>query len=876
MTVNITEKSYIIENQFFKKEIFTNKKRIASGKITNKLSGSYLDGLDRSEEFLIQFKCGFSSQLVKASELKIKKADTEAEGTVERLIITFKSIRIRNSDVVIKVVYEASQTDKFYKKYIDISFKKQGKKKIILDFIELADTEFGTSLNSWCLPEQKKSHMPGIALSLGQPVYVDSFYFGCEFPAAYSTIKDNTVSVRTYSGKTLGELIKDGSFKSYKYVCGVAESDNFAEVQKSFFSYIRGISKPVKLRIQYNSWFDNMLNITEENVTSSFLEVDKGLTGYGVKPIDSFVVDDGWNDYGKGFWTFNSKFPERLTPFMNLSEALGSRFGVWVGPRGGYTNDTIKFARHIQNAGNGYVNKSARDICVASDKYSRKTGDMLLEFMDSFHLNYFKLDGFAQFPCKNKRHDHMVGGYKNMYFYTDVWEKWLNIFEKMGEKGGNDLWINLTCYAPPSAWFLQWVNSVWMQISDDIGFIGSHKEVSDKDRMLSYRDERYFDFYRNRQFQFPQSCLYNHDPIYGNEAKVKMTDDEFRDYLFTMATRGTAFWELYYSHSMMNEAKWRINRSVLGFLEDNMEVLSNSVIFGGRPSLSQVYGFSCFNEAEGIVSVRNSSDKQMEYSLRLDENIGVGRLFKKSGMTTVLPYTTEQVTEKYGYGDTLTVTLKPYETKIFHFNKPLKLLKVDYVKSINENELEVSFNQFVNVGSISCDENKIKSVKLLEDYMTAVVTFENGFGRENKLTLNGVSDIMGNSADITLNFDYYENNIVVYGISGNTDFSVKATLDGEKPCVLMKQGGELLLEVCEDGYVRFKVGLDELRSRKTVKDVVQVTAVRERNGVLKLYLNGTLDSGKKSLNTHLSGENAYCYDSGKVKLYNKALAFDEV
>ena len=129
----------------------------------------------------------------------------------------------------------------------------------------------------------------------------------------------------------------------------------------------------------------------------------------------------------------------------------------------------------------------------------------------------------------------MVGGFRNMYYYTDVWEKWIALFEEMNAKGGSDYWLNLTSYTPPSAWFLQYVNCLWMQVSNDVGFIGKKDQVSDKDRMLTYRDDRYYDFCRERQFQFPLSRMYNHDPIYGNEAKVELTDDEFRDYLFTMA-----------------------------------------------------------------------------------------------------------------------------------------------------------------------------------------------------------------------------------------------------------------------------------------------------------------------------------------------------
>lgn len=875
MEGKIKGNNLVLENQFLKKELFVSRKRIVGSQITNKLSGSVLSS-DKGEEFLLHFRCGFITQTVACSELKAEKAEYEESGTFTILCITFKSFNIRNSEVIIKLFYELSSFDRFCKKYVDISFAKKGDKDIVLDYIELSDTRFSEKMKSWCLPKQKDSHISGFAMGLGQPCYVDSFFFGCEFPACLSTIEHNTVSVRIFSGRTLQKLARNGSYKSYKYVWGVSESDIFAEVQKSFYSYIKTISKPVRFRTQYNSWYDNMLNINKENVYSSFLEIDKGLTKYGTKALDCFVADDGWNDYSKKFWCFNGKFPHKLTPFAELSENLGSRFGVWLGPRGGYTNDTIKFAKQIEKGGNGYVNKSAREICVASDRYCKKTGDLLLSFIDEFHLNYFKLDGFAKKPCKNKKHDHMTGGYKDMYFYTDLWEKWIDVFQKINQRGGSDFWINLTCYAPPSPWLLQYVNSIWMQISDDIGFIGRKGEISDKDRTLNYRDERYFDFYKTRQFQLPQRCVYNHDPIYGNEAKISMTDSQFREYLFTMATRGTAFWELYYSHSMMNEAKWRINRAALSFVEENMEVLSNSLIFGGRPSLSQIYGYSCFTDYEGIVCLRNSADREMSYTLNLDEEIGVSRLFSKASITTILPYTTQQSDELYSYGDNITVTLKPFETRIFHFNRPLKVIGADYVRALSGTELEVSFNQFINAEKLACDRNPIESVKLLDDYMTAVISFKNSFEKTNSITLKDVSDIMGNSADINLSFDYYENNLVVYGISGTGDFSVKATLEGEAPCVLMQQGDEVLVEITDEGYVRFRVGIDEIISRKSVKDVVQVTAVRERNGVMKLYLNGVLDIGRNSLNTSITEANAQCYDPVKVKIFNKALSFDEV
>lgn len=97
------------------------------------------------------------------------------------------------------------------------------------------------------------------------------------------------------------------------------------------------------MRAQYNSWYDWMLDIDENNIIKSFYEMERGLTQAGCSSLHAYVVDDGWNAYGPwlgentaGFWQFNSKFPNGLTGPKTLVERLGSTFGLWLGPRGGY------------------------------------------------------------------------------------------------------------------------------------------------------------------------------------------------------------------------------------------------------------------------------------------------------------------------------------------------------------------------------------------------------------------------------------------------------------------------------------------------------------------------------------------------------------
>lgn len=868
--------TYIIENDYLKKTFNLKGDRIASWELLNKESGKTINALEGSEEFIISLKGNFFFRnVIKASELKIEGTKETETATVKTYTILFKTLRLKDSKLKISLTYEAMKHQGLFRKYIEISFDKMGNKPLLLDYINLESMKFDSALKCWCIPDQKNSHVPGIGLEMGQPIYVDSVFMGCEFPAALNKIADFTTSVRQFSGKDLRSLCNDGSFASYKGVIGSAKGNIFEQVQRAFFEYIKTISKPVKLRRQYNSWYDHMLNITRENIYGSFLEIEKALTKTGEKPLDSYVADDGWNDYSKGFWCFNDKFPDELYPFTALAENLGSKFGLWLGPRGGYTTDTVKFARHIQRAGNGYVNNQSMDICVASDKYLANLTELMLSYQEKFNLNYWKIDGFAQKPCKSKHHGHMTGGYRDMYYYTDLWEKWTVLFDKLYENGGSDYWLNNTSYLPPSPWFLQYSNSVWMQVSTDVGFEGKKGVLSDKDRMLSYRDERYFEFYKDRQFQFPQRCLYNHDPVYGNEAKVNMNDEEFRDYLFTMAMRGTAFWELYYSYNMMNEAKWRINYSVLRFIEDNLDVLSNSVIFGGRPSKKQVYGFGCFDKFEGIVALRNSSAEKKDYVLCLNETVGATKELLYASLTQVLPYKSNPSGDAYSYGDTVNVSLAPYETKILHFGKRRKKIEAVYVTPLSQSCIEVTFNQFVNIENITCS-NKVAAVELLEDYMTVRLTFEEPFARLNTLTLCGVGDIMGNSEDVTVSFDWYENFLVTEGIYGKGAFTVKATLDGEEPHMLMRQGDELSFYVGDDGRVHLKVGYSHIVSRSTVSDKVQAVAVREKTGVIKLYLDGVLDGGMYCNLTELSGQKAAAYNEGKVRIYNKAFPYDEI
>ena len=151
-----------------------------------------------------------------------------------------------------------------------------------------------------------------------------------------------------------------------------------------------------------------------------------------------------------------------------------------------------------------------------------------------------------------------------------------------------------------------------------------------------------------------------------------MNDDEFRTYLMMMATRGTAFWELYYSYNMMNEGqKWVINADVLHWINDNYEILKHAKLIGQTPAKGTPYGYSAWSGQEGIISVRNPSDEVKEFDFTLDRIIGMPEGLKGLYRTSVWTYRAGEQKEDtkdhlFGYGEQISLSLQPGEVRIWN------------------------------------------------------------------------------------------------------------------------------------------------------------------------------------------------------------------
>ena len=842
----------------------------------------------------------------------------------------FKGVTYTISEVI--VMYDG---DHFMRKFMEIEVDD---KTAAIDYIDLESLNVNESDAQWTIP-----HVGGIVqmsefkANLGQPFYVQGMFFGCEFPETDNQIENSTGHIRYYTGKNFerfeadNQLTTDGKYVTWQTVVGAARSTDNQVIQADFYEYIYSIATPSDFRIQYNSWFDNMMLISDENILETFIEFDQELNKVEVRPLDSYVVDDGWINYNdthvvdaaragttlnkSGFWEFNSKFPNELYPSSALANKFGSNFGMWVGPRGGY-NFYGSLADIITKAGKG--SKAGGSIDVASRVYVKNLTDMFCDFQDRFQVNYWKWDGFADgaqygaFPAADGvpgyANDHMTGGYQNMYHVTDLWEAWIDLMEAVRANAEENeipkLWLSLTCYVNPSPWFLQWANSVWMQCTHDQK--DANFGLTKMDKQMTYRDSVYYDFLVNHQFQFPLANLYNHDPVYGKEGtgmnKNTATDDNFQNYLYMQSTRGTSFWELYFSDSIMTDGKYEVTGEFLEWAEENSHILRNAKMIGGMPdrtflenassneAYAEAYGYSCFDGTDGIISIRNPHSSQAKtITFTFDRNIGVAEDAGTLDYFLVHNYNMPadgELTGEFTYGNTYTFTLQPNEVRMFQISKggDTTAPKMERAFSDGKNVITVRFNEKVVGTEFAVSGAEVASVEQSADDVTYRITLTEAPENGSELTVTAnVTDISGNPCAEAISLIYNAGNLVTGSLQTNYGFTVSAKAASLEESVLVKQGESYELGINADGNAYFTVnGATAVSDAPVVipedAETATVIGVKENNGILKLYVNGTLaGSAYKAENRYFEVTAAEITGSAsKAAVYDIAFGYDEL
>lgn len=748
---------FTLESNVLKREFKVVDGNLLASEIINKESGMQFIPDGNGSEFVIRFVDGdeMSSKGLTVTEC------AEKDGR-----IFFRFEEMYGTNVVVS--FSVAKDGNTLQKQIMI---KQTEPKVI-DYIALENIGIINSTTSFSVPGGP-SEIDEYYSNLGQPFYVDSLFFGCEFPATKNGIFHGRGQVLYYVGKSA-----EKNLVCPITVMGGAKGNSIAELKAALFKYIDTIALKTPFRTQYNTWYDRMLDIDSDFVQKAFYKMENELSSHGIPPIDGYVLDDGWNNYSGNFWAHSQKkFPNGFLDASQTAKSLGSEFGLWLGPRGGY-NYQHKFGKKIESKGFGYYNAESDDICIASEKYVENVKKFFVNTTKENDISYWKIDGFCLKPCKNSNHDHITGGDHEMYFVTEMWQRWIGIFKAIREartKQGKEMWINMTCYVNPSPWWLQYVNTIWLQNSLDIGFAENYPkgEQLQVDSELTYRDSVYYDFLCKRALQFPVANIYNHEPIYGNEAHQDYTDEDFEKMIFWNACRGQALNELYISSNMMNEEKWCTLARALSWQKANHHILKNALFLGGDPKENNIYCYAAWTEeGEGVIALRNPTNESAALTLTLNKLMGCPESLKNVSRYNIYNESGLETDDLYNYNDKINMTLNPFEIKIFQFgfeDKRLKDIKTG-------NPFTISFDCDGKNGII-CQNDDI------------LIEIENGFVKVkvDELVLKSESIISDSNNRITIVREknrmikiYIDNSLDCSGYDDNAKSEISIELTSEK------------------------------------------------------------------------------------------------
>jgi hypothetical protein len=617
--------------------------------LLNKLSG--LTHPVRSDEFeitLVYEHLGYdhnreSPQALRVEDFQYQNHQIEElPNHAKRLTLNYalREDRLRRAWTGLKldVVYELGPRDFYMRKSLKLTS-------------ELPGTYFLHSIAT------ESFQMPGLVAKLGglgQPVYGDDFFLGLEYPGGRNEAKGADVRLWHYVGKTLSP----GGWTSWPAVLGVAEA---GEVEGRFMAYVDAIRlRPVRPVVVFNTWYDMQKEkLTEANSLERIAELNKQLVRGRKIKLDSFVMDDGWDDLQSTWEIDSAKFPRGFDPLAESLRKIGSGLGIWFSPAGGYDENLKKRMATARKKG---LEQTANGswYCLAGPKYFEIFKRRLLETGRDSGINYFKIDGIP-FECNDPAHGHPTGVYSSEANMAAV----LDILKTLHEKSPEAV-LCVTVGAWQSPWWLQYVDFMWMG-GADYGYREEVPSFSKRDAALTYRDAMMYETLRTHRYQVPIPSLMTHGLIKGSYLMLGGANEppgKWRDEVVMYTGRGSALKELYVSPSILTDAEWDSVAATFHWAETNQRTLfSGGQMILGDPGRGEVYGYAHFSPEKGIVTLRNPYVETRQVKIKLDGSIGM-RDDAQEYLVRV-SYPTQVFLEKtFRYGDTVQIGMEGYATKV--------------------------------------------------------------------------------------------------------------------------------------------------------------------------------------------------------------------
>lgn len=437
---------------------------------------------------------------------------------------------------------------------------------------------------------------PGIKVDgtvKGSPLVDRTMFFGFEHPLSTSMVEGDQAHASLL--RTLP--LKAGQSITYSAVIGAAPP---GQMRRRFLDYIES-ERPRHYQpfLHYNSWYDLGYGnrFDEAGVLDRIHAFGEELTVKRHVKLDSFLLDDGWDDPNKP-WTFNAGFPHGLQASVKAAATYGAGIGLWFSPWGGYGKEKLERVAYGRAHGYEILNDG---YALSGPKYFELFQNTCLEMIRKYNVNQFKIDGTGNA-------DRVFPG---SAFDSDF-DAAIHLIEDL-RRQKPDLFINLTSGTTASPFWVFYADSIWRG-GEDHSFTGIGTQ---RQRWITYRDAQTYKNIVLKGPLFPLNSLMLHGIIYAKQAQGLSTDpgNDFADEVHSYFGSGTQTQELYITPSLLSSSNWDTIAEAARWSRAHRDVLKDTHWLGGDPEKLQVYGWAAWSPQLGIVTLRNPSDQPQTFSI---------------------------------------------------------------------------------------------------------------------------------------------------------------------------------------------------------------------------------------------------------------------
>jgi hypothetical protein len=678
---------YILENASLARTFSIEGGILRTVEIVNKLAGTTTTPTS-APEFRLRFSLGTDRPDTAYTLTAADFRATVKEQSKDTLVFTLENAA---HYLHVEVRYELPPKDFFlHKRLVITSGKPVTLERIDVEMLGLKDAYQPYTIRDIT------SRAPGQwSPGLGQPLYGSrsGTFWGIEFPAADNQVKQGML----LAGYLRGREIQPGvPYHTYAAVMGVADDPAF--VADAFQAYIDRIRvRPLRLEVQYNSWFDYGPGVRKETFAQSVAKINHELVEErGNRPLNMYVIDDGWQnvkaDWSDKLWKVNNKFDPDFAFCRQAVSAAGSKLGLWLSP--GCLFGANSQVRKLRAEGFEALENS---MSMAGPRYMQALEDRMVELTRE-GIAFFKLDGlFGHLNIRDfELHGEKYGlpsmpqlgleGFTDsdarlndakydelkIYYLTAGTERLIQIFDKLA-KVNPDIYLLISNGAFLSPWWLMHVDTVWMINAGDAA--GGSTRTDE----LVYRDDRYYEIWQQQHTQFPMCSIFNHEP---KKTETGESKDVFRKYLYMHLSRGTGFIELYIKPFVLQSGDWDVLSEGLQWASEVFPSFKRVRMHGGSPKAGEVYGYTGWTATQGYISVHNAASNAQTYTVKLDRTFG---LLPGSGpfqVSSPLDGSMRDLPAICRYGDTLTFQMNPREVRIVNFsNKPMNWARLKQLQT---------------------------------------------------------------------------------------------------------------------------------------------------------------------------------------------------